>query len=84
MKQELVEKARNILLDPKVSKNVKEQVFEILEKQRTKATNSAAHSGILDYAKHMYPGYSDPAHIKLIGQNLESLQQGQQTPPPTE
>ena len=36
MKQELVQKAKNILLDPKVSKNVKEQVFEILEKQRTK------------------------------------------------
>ena len=77
MKQELVQKARNILLDPKVSKNVKEQVFEILEKQRTKATNSAAKSGILDYAKHMYPGYNDPAHIQLIGQNLESLEKGE-------
>ena len=77
MKQELVEKAKKILLDPKVSKNVKEQVFEILEKQRTKATNSAAKSGILDYAKHMYPGYNDPAHIKLIGQNLESLERGE-------
>ena len=28
------------------------------------------------YAKHMYPGYKDPAHIKLIAKNLESLERG--------
>ena len=77
MRTELLTKAKTILLDPKAPKDIKTQVFEILEKQRTKQTNASAHSHILDYAQHLYPGYNTPAHIQLIGKNLESLERGE-------
>src|SRR6056300_93282 len=32
---------------------------------------------LLSYAKHMYPGYKDPAHIQLIAKNLEKLESGE-------
>ena len=76
MRTELIEKAKTILLDPKAPKNIKAQVYEILEKQRSKEANAGAKETIIGYAKHMYPGYNDPAHIKLIAQNLESLEKG--------
>ena len=76
MRTELIEKAKTILLDPKAPKNIKAQVYEILEKQRSKEANAGAKETIIGYAKHMYPGYNDPAHIKLIAKNLESLEKG--------
>ena len=36
-----------------------------------------ARKSLLSYAKHMYPGYKDPAHIQLIAKNLEKLESGE-------
>jgi len=47
---------------------------EVIEHLTKILSTSKARNSLLDYAKHVYPGYKDPAHIKLIAKNLEALE----------
>ena len=49
---------------------------ELIEHLNNLLSTYKARNNFLAYAKHMYPGYKDPAHIKLIAKNLESLERG--------
>jgi hypothetical protein len=50
---------------------------EVIEHLNKILRTYKARKHLLDYAKHMYPGYKDPGHIKLITKNLEALERGE-------
>jgi hypothetical protein len=50
---------------------------EVIEHLNKILRTYKARKHLLDYAKHMYPGYKDPGHIKLIAKNLEALERGE-------
>ena len=49
---------------------------EVIEHLNKILSTSKARKNLLQYAKHMYPGYKDPAHIQLIAKHLEQLEEG--------
>ena len=50
---------------------------EVIEHLNKILSTSKSRDSLLDYAKHIYPGYKDPAHIKLIAKNLEALEKNE-------
>ena len=46
---------------------------EVIEHLNKILSTSKSRDSLLDYAKHIYPGYKDPAHIQLIAKNLRSF-----------
>ena len=52
---------------------------EVVEHLNKLLSTSEARKTLLQYAKHIYPQYKDPAHIQLIAKNLELLEKGELT-----
>ena len=50
---------------------------EVVEHLNKILSTSKARKDLLQYAKHVYPGYKDPAHIKLIAKHLQQLESGE-------
>ena len=50
---------------------------EVIEHLNKILSTSQARKTLLQYAKHIYPGYKDPAHIQLIAKNLEMLEKNE-------
>jgi len=50
---------------------------EVIQHLTKILSTSKARGSLLEYAKHIYPGYKDPAHIKLIAKNLEALEKNE-------
>jgi len=53
------------------------RALEAIEFFKNLLTTNVSRKNLLSYAKHMYPGYKDPAHIQLIAKNLELLEAGE-------
>jgi predicted phage terminase large subunit-like protein len=49
---------------------------EVVEHLNKILSTSKSRKSLIQYAKHMYPGYKDPAHIQLIAKHLEMLERG--------
>ena len=49
---------------------------EVVEHINKILSTSKARKDLLQYAKHVYPGYKDPAHIQLIAKHLQQLEEG--------
>ena len=45
---------------------------EVIEHLNKILSTSKSRDRLLDYAKHIYPGYKDPAHIQLIAKKFTS------------
>ena len=43
---------------------------DVIEHLSKILSTSKSRKSLLSYAKHMFPGYKDPAHIQLISKNL--------------
>ena len=43
---------------------------EVVEHLNKILSTSKSRKNLIQYAKHMYPGYKDPAHIQLIAKHL--------------
>ena len=50
---------------------------DVIEHLTKILSTAKSRKSLLSYAKHMYPGYKDPAHIQLITKNLEKLETGE-------
>ncbi len=61
----------------KIKKTKDPRAAEVIEHLNRILSTSKSRDSLLDYAKHIYPGYKDPAHIKLIAKNLEALEKNE-------
>ena len=53
------------------------RALDAIEFFKNLLNNNISRKSLIAYAKYMYPGYKDPAHIQLITKNLELLEAGE-------